>query len=779
MFHGKHGDGKLHANYRHLYDAVVMAGAPEIAVPRRPADAAPASRTALVSWAIAAAGHAAAFGLVAVLEFSADLRPNAEGPPPLEVDIIVDVPALDTVASQSIAPVGAEPAERARPPSPSAARLSPTEAGRVTAERVEPQATPAVAASSATAAAQVPPQPLQVTAAPAAVTPATAGAVDAATPTVAASSAVAPQIPPQPLEMAALEALAATALAAGAAQQAAGAERAEQASSVQTPEGILPTETSADGATAAVQAPQGTLPTETSDDGHTAAVQAPEETLPAETSTDAHTPAEHSRAESASPAGEKPRIEPPAARSDDLLGPLQAGARIERTSPPVVEQGRPAAPTIVTAEAAGTERVAHEQPPAPEAQPVGHAATIVGIAEGGPAASPAAPPSERPPSVNAGAAALPATTAPQPASHPSPTDRQAASGIRPQAPARPSAFGSTAAAGATPPPAATPIGRVAGLQPALAAREPVGAVTPNAANLPALPGGGARPVAIAPARPVSQQPYADASIVPAAAPATPVHVVRDNDKVAPLTPEDGNAAVAIDPDQQIEAVVTGYGCARLNARYDVSGKIVVSGHLKSDEERDALLRRLHDIPGVQTIDAGNLYKVGEPYCQVFAFLGRPEFALSADQKAGFAGFGNPVQAAVKRLSEDDPFVLNVRGAEFDSYVYVDYYSADGSVSHLIPTAKPHDNFFGPNQGCTLGDGCGPPMKIAGPSFGLKVVLVMASADALFDTLRPKKESASDYLKAVAAAIDELERRGRSPRVEYGYYLIYTSPRVTQ
>jgi hypothetical protein len=241
--------------------------------------------------------------------------------------------------------------------------------------------------------------------------------------------------------------------------------------------------------------------------------------------------------------------------------------------------------------------------------------------------------------------------------------------------------------------------------------------------------------------------------------------------VAPPRPD----ALAIDPAQEIETVVTGYGCARINAHYDISGGIVLSGHVKSDVDRANMLTRLESVPGVHRVDDANLHIVGEPYCRVLAFLGRPEFVRSSDQRVGMAEFGNPAQSDVKHLSAGMPLEIAVRAPDFPSYVYVDYFSVNGKVYHLLPVKAVQTSKFEPGKQFVLGGnkGAGFNMTVAAP-FGLDFAVAIASTEPLFHDLRPLQEDASDYLKAVAGAIERLKQAGTPPRLEYAYWLIYTT-----
>jgi hypothetical protein len=89
-------------------------------------------------------------------------------------------------------------------------------------------------------------------------------------------------------------------------------------------------------------------------------------------------------------------------------------------------------------------------------------------------------------------------------------------------------------------------------------------------------------------------------------------------------------------------------------------------------------------------------------------------------------------------------------AKFQSYVYVDYYTADGQVGHLFPNAVEPRHVFAPNSVYTVGKP-GDPQRVAWkiePPFGLELVSVIASKTPLFQNPRYDPEQTQAYLEAL-------------------------------
>jgi hypothetical protein len=237
----------------------------------------------------------------------------------------------------------------------------------------------------------------------------------------------------------------------------------------------------------------------------------------------------------------------------------------------------------------------------------------------------------------------------------------------------------------------------------------------------------------------------------------------------------------VDPQEEIDAALRRLGCARVDARYDFgTGNVSLSGRLSSQGDRSKLLDDLSQIAGVTAVEASSLGILGRPYCEILGFLGRPELALSSDERPAPApaAASAPVRPppAVQRLVENDPLRLQLRSPDFPSHIYIDYFSSDGTVAHLLPAKGLRDNRFDAKAQVTIGDMDSRALRVVvKPPFGLDIVLALASSEPLFQELRPPQEDASGYLSALGFAIDRLRARNDAVRLEYSYHLIETAP----
>jgi hypothetical protein len=266
-------------------------------------------------------------------------------------------------------------------------------------------------------------------------------------------------------------------------------------------------------------------------------------------------------------------------------------------------------------------------------------------------------------------------------------------------------------------------------------------------------------------------------VIPMLKPSEPSAMLQGEERreMAALVPPRLDRPV-VDPRIALAQAVTGLDCARLRTGWEASeGKVSISGHLRSGEDRDHLVAALSGLDGVKQVVKTDLYIVGEPYCRVLAFLDQPGLTKSFDQRQGLEELGAPAQSGVVRFKGGMALELQLAGPDFAAYVYVDYFTADGQVYHLLPTRNLADHHVQPNEAFTVGGRSGRGLKATiGPPFGLDMVVAVASAQRLFSVARPTAENAREYLSALNAAVAVARKQDPSARLEYAYYLVQTS-----
>jgi hypothetical protein len=105
-------------------------------------------------------------------------------------------------------------------------------------------------------------------------------------------------------------------------------------------------------------------------------------------------------------------------------------------------------------------------------------------------------------------------------------------------------------------------------------------------------------------------------------------------------------------------------------------------------------------------------------------------------------------------------MLDVVTPSFDSYIYVDYFDAEGEVLHLLPNRWDVFNLKPPRNHFTLGK----PPQIAncwrlGGATGEQLISLVAARKPLFPEGRPDTESARDYIANLSTAINAVPQGG--------------------
>lgn len=269
---------------------------------------------------------------------------------------------------------------------------------------------------------------------------------------------------------------------------------------------------------------------------------------------------------------------------------------------------------------------------------------------------------------------------------------------------------------------------------------------------------GAKPrtqaTAAAPPPATAQEQAAPPAALPAPTPAAP-------------TPAPAPAPTAA----AIAATLGKIPCAALVGSVD-GHAVTVHGYLSTPPGQAGLKDELAAVPGVSSVNA-DVKVVDRAKCGVISTLG-PYW--SAYRQAGggaairLAGAGHGPDAV---LSEGDSLMVDVTTPAAESFITVDYYSLDGSVTHLLPNVRTHDNRAPPNYTATIGSlgewGIGKP-------FGAELVVLVTTPTVLFDAPRPVSEPAAAYLADAARRLEQIRAHSGAGKIAVEFLQIHTRPR---
>ncbi len=198
--------------------------------------------------------------------------------------------------------------------------------------------------------------------------------------------------------------------------------------------------------------------------------------------------------------------------------------------------------------------------------------------------------------------------------------------------------------------------------------------------------------------------------------------------------------------QRIDQQLASYACADLEASIDPDGRPRVTGFVS---QRDDLLKVVDDVTAIPGVRAPH-FNIGLrvwPHCEVFAIL-KPSQARNRQKKHGLSV--RALSATDGRLREGDTVRVQVVAPHHESYIWVDYYTADGSVMHL--NTGPAPTRLRAGESLEIGHDI-PSSWLVSPPFGNVLITVLSAPMPFSETSdRPPYEMASAYLLRLREAL---------------------------
>jgi serine/threonine protein kinase len=248
------------------------------------------------------------------------------------------------------------------------------------------------------------------------------------------------------------------------------------------------------------------------------------------------------------------------------------------------------------------------------------------------------------------------------------------------------------------------------------------------------------PSVVTPIRPPQPQP-----LPPVVTPIRPAPPPAEIAETPPTPPPDAAA---------IERELSNVRCSVLEGVvHDTT--LVVEGYFGDRQAVAAALEPLAQAAGGLAVSIDEVREIDPLYCRPLEVL-QPFAQANRDRNLGLA-IGDP--ATDGRLHEGDDLVLTIKAPERSSYIYVDYFSLDGNVVHMLPSAASRDNRLAASAQTTLGNGGPGGSWTVGEPFGTELVSVISSPKPLFAKVRQEVEPAAGYLADLRKS---LARAGTDP-----------------
>ncbi|WP_266158733.1 DotU family type IV/VI secretion system protein [Dyella silvatica] len=205
--------------------------------------------------------------------------------------------------------------------------------------------------------------------------------------------------------------------------------------------------------------------------------------------------------------------------------------------------------------------------------------------------------------------------------------------------------------------------------------------------------------------------------------------------------------------QLVAQEIAGYTCADLSANVDKDGVTAISGYVSKPVDLERLHTDVAAIPGVKTPS----YQVKVliwPHCEVVKLL-TPYRQRNLDRHDGLAV--TPTTGHTDRFVKDEQVIVKLIQANHEGYLYVDYYTVEGQVFHLLPNQRePHSGqLISASQQLDVGQSGvqgGGWITVDAP-FGQELITVVSTSKPLYQGLRPDNEAANLYLPLLKQAVE--------------------------
>ncbi|HST45614.1 MAG TPA: DotU family type IV/VI secretion system protein [Luteimonas sp.] len=220
------------------------------------------------------------------------------------------------------------------------------------------------------------------------------------------------------------------------------------------------------------------------------------------------------------------------------------------------------------------------------------------------------------------------------------------------------------------------------------------------------------------------------------------------------------APAPVEPDLRalVDAQLTGFPCSDLRASVDADDRVRVDGHVSRPDDIAALRQRVTAVEGAADAKVDVALRIW-PHCEVVALL-KPHAARNRDGNHGLAVA--PVAGHSDRFIENERVIVDLVQADYDGYLYVDYYTVGGDVAHLYP--NPHEPGSGrqlrARERLQVGATDARTWTIGAP-FGQELITVIASPVPLYEGAPPSEiEAAKDYLPRLRQLVEARQGDGQ-------------------
>ena len=249
-----------------------------------------------------------------------------------------------------------------------------------------------------------------------------------------------------------------------------------------------------------------------------------------------------------------------------------------------------------------------------------------------------------------------------------------------------------------------------------------------------------------------------------------------------MQPDDPTGAAAEVRDG-ISGFLSAVPCSRVQARFDPdANELILTGHVPEDALRGTVLAAMQNQMGADIPVREDLLILPRPQCGALAGISNVGLPQSTDQITNPLLVGEDTHAVEFKYVDGQALVLDLQGADYDAFVYVDYFDADGNVLHLAPneftpltlTEAEAALRIGSDRALAPGE---PGLFITiGPPYGQEIAVAFASSVPLYEGIRPLVEPADTYLDWLRQRVSLARDTHDDFKGEWVYFFVSTSAR---
>jgi type IV/VI secretion system ImpK/VasF family protein len=220
----------------------------------------------------------------------------------------------------------------------------------------------------------------------------------------------------------------------------------------------------------------------------------------------------------------------------------------------------------------------------------------------------------------------------------------------------------------------------------------------------------------------------------------------------------------------VQKELASFPCSALQVVADEdAGSVKVDGYVSRADDIAAVKQRVDGVEGVKSSNVNVQLRIW-PHCEVVDIL---KTYKARNDDAGHGLHITPSTGHSDRFIEGEKIVVKLQQANYDGYLYVDYYTVNGAVAHIYPNAGEPDSgrLLQSGEQFEVGATRTKTWTVC-PPLGQELITVIASPTPLYTDALEEIQTAQDYLPKLKQI---LAANAGNPKVTAAYLFMQTEP----